>query len=429
VTSARSRRTNTSLIVLLGLLVSCWEDSSTPTLPTETLPQAEALVTAPGTAIGTPVTQTITATGGAVTAGGIKLEVLPGTVSGANLTLQPITDTLNGSGQGIAISSSEAWSKYVKISFPIAPSDESPEGLGIAVQQADGSWLSLEPVKVDKAAGTVTAGLPATLKSASLRAKAGLKLTSVVKFKRFYFKPSNATVKVKKTQVFTPYAQVVQNENKNPNCGASTSSDDLAPICEFRQVTREYPFTNNKDGFIRLWAVNAEAPGNPTIGTISSNNPSGATYTAPDKKPDPDTVTVTFQTLESETGNDLTLSAKVKIKAPSYRVTGSSSGGNTISGQTCDPSEPFTLNSQYNGISISLAFQPANDTAGSFSGSGSIDGGTISINGSYTISDDPAPSENASLRATGTANITVSGGSRTVSLEPINATMTSIPPC
>jgi hypothetical protein len=263
------------------------------------------------------VTQTIGASGGTVTAGmtsggTVKLEVLAGTVSSANVTLQPVTDTLNGAGQGVAITSDVAWSKYARITFPVDASDESPEGLGIAVQQADGSWLSLDPVKVDVNAKTLTAGLPATFRTAGLRAQAGLQLTSVVKFKRFYLKPASATVKVKGTKAFVPYAQVIQNEKEGP-CGAPDPTDDLAPICQFRQVTREYPFTNDKAGFTRLWFVNGVLGGNGTVGTISKNGAVGATYTAPANKPSPDTVTVTFQSINDDTLDNVAAKASVKI--------------------------------------------------------------------------------------------------------------------
>lgn len=412
--------------LLVAVLASCGDDGKGSTNPNPNpnpvTPPAPSLTTPVGTLVGSPVTQTIGASGGTVTSGSIKLEVLPGTVSGVNFTLQPITDTLNGSGQGIAISSDAAWSKYVKISFPIEPGDDSPEGLGLAVQQTDGSWLALEPVKVDIAAGTVTAGLSVTPESSSLRAQAGSRPRSVVKFKSFYLKPSSATVKVKKTQVFVPYAQVEKSEKVNPNCGKNIDPDDLAPLCTTR-VTLEYAITNNEAGYT-LWWVNEASLGNSTIGKISPNNPSGATYTAPDKKPNPDTVKVIFQT-SGPTYGDRTLSAKVTIKNPSYRVSGSSSGGNVISGEVCDTNKPFTLNSQVTGISIGLSFKPFDDTAGLFSGSGSTGDGSIVINGEYIITS----SENPLLRTMGTATVTTPKGTRTLPIEPVNATMTEIPPC
>jgi hypothetical protein len=327
---------------VLLVLAACGGNPSPVTPPA---PPAPPLVTPVGTPVGSPVTQTIGASGGTVTAGmtsggTVKLEVLAGTVSSANVTLQPVTDTLNGAGQGVAITSDVAWSKYARITFPIDASDESPEGLGIAVQQADGSWLSLDPVKVDVNAKTLTAGLPATFRTAGLRAQAGLQLTSVVKFKRFYLKPASATVKVKGTKAFVPYAQVIQNEKKDPNCGATDPADDLAPLCQSRQVTREYPFTNDKANFIRRWFVNGTLGGNGTVGTIATSGMTGATYTAPDKKPSPDTVTVRFQSYHTDTLDVVNLEAQVKIVdevvqkySGMLNFSGSNVGGVTWSGQ------------------------------------------------------------------------------------------------
>ena len=78
-------------------------------------------------------------------------------------------------------------------------------------------------------------------------------------------------------------------------------------------MTREYPFTNDKDGFVRFWSVNGIRGGNATLGTISPSSGSGATYTAPDKKPSPDTVTVSFTSLNNDTLRVADPEASVKI--------------------------------------------------------------------------------------------------------------------
>ena len=334
-----------SAFVLTVTLMACGGNPTTVTPPPTPPPPAAPLVTPVGSSIGTPVTQTIGSSGGAVAAGGVKLEVLAGTVSSANITLQPIEDTLNGAGQGIAISSDAAWSKYAKISFPISPSDDNPEGLGLAVQQADGSWRSLEPVKVDVAAGTITAGLDAVIGTSStgrVRTQGGLNLRSVVKFNSFYLKPSKVTVKVGATQGLTAYAQVVQNIKKDPKCGVAPpiGADDLTPLCQLREVTREYPFTNDKDGFTRAWLVNGVLGGNSTVGTVTKNGGSGAIYTAPTKKPSPDTVTVTFQSVNIDTLDSVAPIASVKITddviqtySGSLSFSGSNSAGVSYTGQ------------------------------------------------------------------------------------------------
>ena len=194
--------------------------------------------------------------------------------------------------------------KYLTVTFPIEPTDESPDGLGLAVQQPDGSWLSLEPVKVDKVAGTISAGLPAvttrSLNGSSAQVRAGLDLKRVVKFETFYMKPKSATVKVKESITFVPYARVL--EKRPIQCPPRPGDDDLANLNCWREVTNEYPFTNEKAGFTRFWTVNGIQGGNSIFGTITPKSPSGATYTAPDTQPSPDTVRIRFISVNDEIG-------------------------------------------------------------------------------------------------------------------------------
>ena len=296
----------------LALLSACGGDK-----PTVTPPPSTGVVTPIGENIGVPITETIGAAGGVVTLGKVTVSAPSGAFNGSSLTLQAISDTFNDAGQGIAISSDASWNKYLTVTFPIDPSEESPESLSLAVQQSDGSWRSLEPVKVDLAAGTVSAGLPAdTEVSASrVRAQGGLDLKRVIKFKKYFFKPPSATVKVGKTQTFVPFAQVLERPK---NCPKTTPDPDadltpLVPKC-LKPVTREYPFTNDKDNFARLWSVNGVVGGNSTVGTITRSSGSGATYTAPDKKPSPDTVTVSFQSIQTDTLDSVSIKPPAKVK-------------------------------------------------------------------------------------------------------------------
>ena len=309
-----------SLIGALALLSACGGDKppvNPPVTPPVTPPPNTALVTPIGANIGDPVTQTIGAAGGVVTLGKVTVSAPSGAFNGASLRLQAISDTYNDTGQGIAISSDATWNKYLTVTFPIDPSDDSPESLGLAVQQSDGSWRSLEPVKVDVAAGTVSVGLPAVteVSAARVRPQGLLDLTRVIKFKRFYLKPASATLEVKGSKTFVPYAQVLEGP-KNPCTRPPSDPNEylvpLPPKC-WLNVTREYPFTNDKDGFVRFWSVNGIRGGNATLGTISPSSGSGATYTAPDKKPSPDTVTVSFTSLNNDTLSVADPEAKVKI--------------------------------------------------------------------------------------------------------------------
>ena len=189
----------------------------------------------------------------------------------------------------------------------------------MAVQQSDGSWRSLEPVKVDVAAGTVSVGLPAVteVSAARVRPQGLLDLTRVIKFKQYYFKPPSATVKVGKTQTFVPYAQVLERPKDCPKPQPVDPNEELAPLIPNRclkNLTREYPFTNSKDDFARIWNVNGIFNGNSTVGTITRSSGSGATYTAPDKKPSPDTVTVSFQSIQTDTLDNVSIKPPAKVK-------------------------------------------------------------------------------------------------------------------
>ena len=313
------------LIGVLTLLSACGGGETAPitpppvtppvTPPPVTPPLNPALVTPIGTNIGTPVTQTIGTAGGVVTLGKVTVSAPSGAFNGSSLNVQAITNTFNDTGQGIAISSDASWNKYLTVTFPIDPSDDSPQGLGLAVQQSDGSWRSLEPVKIDLKAGTVSAGLPPATEVSASRVRAqALDPTRVIKFERFYLKPESATVKVKGSQSFVPYAQVLERP-KGCTLPPVNPDDELIPLppkC-WVGVAREYPFTNSKDNFARSWSVNGVLNGNATLGTITPSSGSGATYTAPDKKPSPDSVTVSFQSIQIDTADSVNLKASVKI--------------------------------------------------------------------------------------------------------------------
>ena len=320
------------MIGALALLSACGNGETIPVNPPVTPPPNTALVTPIGTNIGAPAVGSIGASGGTLSVGKVTVSAPTGAFSNAKLTLQPITDTFNNAGQGVAISSDASWNKYLTVTFPIDPSEDSPESLGLAVQQSDGSWRSLEPVKVDVAAGTVSAGLPAVTEvgTARVRAQGGLDLTRVIKFKRFYLKPARTTLKVKTSQSFLPYAQVLERPKgcKLPPLDPNADLTPLAPKCWYG-VTREYPFTNDKDGFVRFWSVNGIRGGNATLGTISPSSGSGATYTAPDKKPSPETVTVSFTSLNNDTLSVVDPEASVKIIGDFY---GSYAGSVAFSG-------------------------------------------------------------------------------------------------
>jgi hypothetical protein len=303
------KRFAVSLIALtLTALAACNSDPNPPPNTDET-----PLVTAAPEPVGTPVTQVVTASGGTITSGGITVEVPPNNVSNATFTLQPLTDTLNGTGQAIGISSSQTWSQYIKVTLPINASDGTRRGAGVALQQPDGSWQSRMAVEVNDTAGTITAYIPPSaarpsVQTAGWTVGAGRLYFIMGQFDPVYFKPARATLKVGATQTFTPYAKVVDEVDEEPGCSANIA---VRRLCFLKTVTRELPLLNNKPGFTRDWAVNDIKGGNATVGTIVASGSSGALYTAPANKPNPSTVTIIFNSIRS--AGD---SAGISVEAP-----------------------------------------------------------------------------------------------------------------
>jgi hypothetical protein len=158
----------------------------------------------------------------------------------------------------------------------------------------------------------VSAGLlpVSKTKNSNLQTRGKLNLKSVVKFGENYLVPSSATLKVGQTQVFTPYSRVVQIDFAS--CPLPAPDDDLTPLCS-KTVTKSYPYTNDKNDFVRLWTVNDILKGNSSVGKITPNNPSGATFTAPDQSPSPNTVKVGFISYPTELTQLVILKANVKI--------------------------------------------------------------------------------------------------------------------
>lgn len=282
-----------------------------------------AISTAVGTPVGAPVVQAVGSGGGTISGGGVTVTAPAGAFAGAQVTLQPVTDTLSGAGQGIAISADAAWQKYLRVSFPLDPADADPEATGLAVQQADGTWLALEPVQVDTSAGTVTAGLPpvtspaaqaAPGRLAAVQAAAAASPRVVVAFKRFYLKPEAATVAVKQALTLVPYARVLERP-RDCVLPPADPADELVPLppsC-WIPVARDYPFLNDKAGFVRSWLVNGVDGGGAAVGTIAASGAAGGRYTAPASRPSPDTVTVTFLSYDADTLQSVSPKARVKV--------------------------------------------------------------------------------------------------------------------
>jgi hypothetical protein len=310
----------TGLTLALAACLGGGTNTNPPPPPPPPEPPPPPITTDFGTPVGRPVEGTMDATGGSLTelTAAVTVRAIPGVFdSSATVSVQPITNPLPGGiGLGAAITSSQALKKPLIVRFGYAADDGDPGGLGLALQSDDGSWMSLYPVFVDTTKKTISAALPDSLTATGalgrLKPTAGLNLRRVVKYLAFSMKPAKARVAVGKSLTFTPWARVLEQ----PECEKATDipggpgEDDLTslPSCS-KPVAVEYPFTNSKTGFVRSWEVFGS--GN---GTIQPLSPTGATYTAPGTKPNPNTVEVRFTSSFSDRNSPpVALSARITI--------------------------------------------------------------------------------------------------------------------
>ena len=320
-----------TLVGLLAALIAC--PTAPNNTPPDTTPDETPIKTAFGTPVGSATTQTFDATGGSFTepSAGVTVKAFAGGFdSSAQVSVQPITNTLpDGIGMGVAISSSQPPKKPLIVRFGYGADEPDPNSLRLAMQADDGAWFSLAPVKIDTVNKTISAALPETLPTVSgassrVTPKAALNLKRVVKYLGFYMKPRSATVKVGKSVDFVPWARVLEKEfcQTEDIPGDKPGDDELTSLCRPKKVVKEYPFTNNKAGFVRTWFVNGTEGGDSTIGTLQPKPSVGATYTAPGKAPSPNTVDVRFFSAKTGENQNAYASAKVTIVEADYKVGG-----------------------------------------------------------------------------------------------------------
>ena len=229
----------------------------------------------------------------------------------------------------------------LRVKYTDAQSAEA-DGLRIALQRSDGSWFSLPLSQIDKATRTLSSVLPAGLlamphgeQAASVRNSADVSIEfTVVKYLALSLAPKQAQVSVKHTLNLVPYARVRGYETEIGTC---VTLDEGVEACVMQPVmeTRQVPFLNTKAGFTRGWYVFLDEGGNATDGTISPTGSAGATYTAPQKVPDPSLVSVSFQSTNLKTGQTVVLASGVKIVDDQWvgtisAIDGPSSAGTTL---------------------------------------------------------------------------------------------------
>jgi hypothetical protein len=305
----------------------------------------EAVVTPVGTPVGAPASIVVAGTGGQATSpdGQVTLEVRAGAYSG-DVSLQAITNTApDGRDDGVRVrlAGMPAGPLRVRMRYG-AELDLQADGLRLALQRADGSWLSLPPVQVDKATRTIAAEVPpeliapaGTAKASALSARGQATSISIefhiVKYLAYYLTPRTKTIEVDHQQEMVPVTRVRGYEITIERC--VTLGDGIEgclpmPVME----TRVLPLRNGKAGFARKWMVFLQEGGDATYGTIVPHDDVGATYTAPHRVPDPRTVTVAFESVDTATNRRVVLASAVTIVEDTWTGTMSAVDGPSDAG-------------------------------------------------------------------------------------------------
>ncbi len=321
---------------------------------TVTTSEEEAVVTDVGAPSGDPQSMTVPDTGGRVVSADARyaLEVPPGALpSGAVVRLQPISNTApDGREDGIAIGLPAMPARALTLTVGYGSDlDAQADGLRVAIQRSDRSWLSLPLKQIDKTARTLSAELPPALvpsvaaTQSAARAKAQQQASSgavsvsvefhVVKYLAFHLVPKEQTLEVGGGQLFLPHARVRGWEVSIAQCvdlGDGVSGCLPVPVLEDREVA----FLNEKGGFTRKWLVFLEEGGSPGVGTIAPQGAVGAMYSAPSKVPQTNPVIVSFVSTNDATGRTLVLSAAVTIVEDRWSGTMSAQDGPSSAGTT-----------------------------------------------------------------------------------------------
>lgn len=313
-----------------------------------------ALLTSLGAATGSAVAQELGAAGGHLVSpdGRIRIE-LPAGALAANtaVRLQAIANTApDGIADGVLLQVEGGLNKplALTVSYDEALAHDA-DGLGVALQRADGSWLAMPVTALDKATRTLTVALDGRLhsgasspspSSASASAPAGLATASslsssaisvtldfrVVLYRNFYLSPRQVNLKVGESQVFVPYAYT------RGVIGTVCLPDDTYGCIPMPLIgAQAVPFENSKPGYSRRWYVFAQEGGDAGSGTVTPRATLGATYLAPVRVPDVNPVLVSFVSTHQQSGRTVTVTASVTVKEPVWtgiaRGTLSAAGG------------------------------------------------------------------------------------------------------
>lgn len=255
--------------VVLALSLGCTAPVADP--PAASTPVGSI---APGAVV---ASATIGAAGGTLTsADGRVAVIIPAGALSADtmLSVAPITNNAHGGiGAAYRMTGAETFAQPVSLRFSYL--DEELAGttaqfLDVAWQTQDGFWQLADTATVDAAAKTVTATTT--------------HFTDWSFVARFRLNPAVARLKINQARVF-------QLEHSYPIYGKRARPADDAPLLGFGWL----PVSPGYGSRVASgWSVDGIAGGNSTVGTIYADVERGG-YAAPEKKPRPDTVTVSVK--------------------------------------------------------------------------------------------------------------------------------------
>ncbi|HEX6708555.1 MAG TPA: hypothetical protein VF169_27715 [Albitalea sp.] len=317
----------------------------------------DAVITAVGTEQGAGAVHTVGAAGGRLVSpdGAVSIDVPAGAFAAdTEITLQGVTNTApDGRDDGLRVRLAAAPAKPLTLRFGYGDAlMPQADGLRIAMQRNDGSWLSLPLAQADKATRTLSSTLLpdmlAPLRSAQAAAAGRGASVAIefraVKYLAFHLAPKKASVPVGRTLALVPYARTrVAIGSVMSQC---ETDDDGLELCLASPIldTKEIPFLNEKAGFARKWLVFLQEGGDATYGRVAASGSVGATYTAPREVPDPRTVIVSFQSTSAKTGRTLVLSSAVTIVGDTWTGTMSAVDGPSDAGTTIKVAVPLNWN-------------------------------------------------------------------------------------
>jgi hypothetical protein len=248
---------------------------------------------APG---GVAASATIGAAGGTLKSsdGRVTVSIPAGALSADTVIgVAPITNNAHGGiGAAYRMTGTETFQVPISLTFSYLDEDlvsTAPLFLDVAFQTKDGFWQLVDEVSVDTAARTITATTT--------------HFTDYSFVTRFRLTPASARVKV------ISGGQQFHIEWAYPLYGKRPKGGGI-PFLGFAWKPLSVTYGGQ---IVSGWAVNGIPGGNSTIGTIYADIERGG-YAPPDKKPSPDTVTVSVKlTNPAAVEENVRIEAKVTI--------------------------------------------------------------------------------------------------------------------